>query len=114
MASVLLLVALPAVLADVQTEVGHLLQYVEDSRCEFERNGSVYDSAEARSHIEKKYAYISSRVSKTEDFIRYAATGSSMSGKEYHVTCDGKRQTSSEWLHAELARYRAINEVRTD
>jgi hypothetical protein len=31
---------------------------------------------------------------------------SSMSGRKYHVTCNGKKQASAEWLHDELARYR--------
>jgi hypothetical protein len=95
------------VLAETQDEIQHLLRYVESSACEFERNGTVYDSKEARSHIERKYNYVESWVDETEDFIKYAATESSMSGRKYHVTCNGKRQASAEWLHDELSRYRA-------
>lgn len=109
MIAALLLVSASAVLADTQSEIQYLLQYVENSGCEFERNGSVYTSGEARSHMERKYNYVRSRVAVTEDFIRYAATESSMSGSKYHVTCDGKRQTSAEWLNNELARYRTDN-----
>lgn len=96
-----------SVFAAMQDEIQHLLQYVEYSGCEFERNGAVYDSKEARSHIERKYDYIKSRVDETEDFIKYAATRSSMSGTKYQVTCDGKQQTSADWLRNELSRYRA-------
>ena len=103
----LLLASSTLVLADMQDEIRHLLQFIESSGCEFERNGTVYDSKEARSHIERKYDYIESRVDETEVFIKYAATKSSMSGKKYHVTCNGKRQASAEWLHQELSRYRA-------
>lgn len=106
-AAVFLLVPSPFVLADMQDEIQHLLRYIEGSGCEFERNGTVYDSKEARSHIERKYDYIESRVDNTEDFIKYAATRSSMSGKKYQVACNGKQQTSAEWLHNELSMYRA-------
>lgn len=103
----LLLAAPLVVLADMQDEIQHLLQFVEKSGCEFERNGTVYDSKEARSHIEKKYNYVSSYVDKTEDFIKYAATESSISGRKYHVICGDNQQSSADWLHQELTRYRA-------
>lgn len=100
------LLSAPVVLADVQGEVLHLLQYVENHGCEFERNGAVYDAREARAHMERKYNYVKSHVAEAEEFIKYAATESSMSGRKYYVICDGERQTSAEWLHAELSRYR--------
>lgn len=94
-------------LADMQDEIQHLLRYIESSGCEFERNGTVYDSKKARSHIERKYDYIESRVDETEDFIKYAATESSMSGRKYQVTCNGRQQNSADWLREELSKYRA-------
>ena len=103
----LLLSISTSVLAAVQDEIQHLLQYIENSGCEFERNGKVYDSKEARSHIERKYDYVRSHVDETGDFIKYAATKSSMSGNRYQVVCNGKKLTSAEWLKAELANYRA-------
>jgi hypothetical protein len=106
MAAAFLLVSSSSVLADMLTEIQHLLQYLGNPACEFERNGTVYDSEEARAHIERKYNSVKSHVDETEDFIKYAATRSSLSGREYHVTCDGKKQTSAEWLHDELARFR--------
>jgi hypothetical protein len=108
----LFLFAASFVLADTQDEIQHLLQFVENSGCEFERNGKVYDSAEARSHIEKKYDYVRSYVDETEDFIRYAATESSISGRKYHVICGDRKLTSADWLHGELQRYRAAPEGR--
>lgn len=107
MTAAFLLASSPFVLADMLDEIQHLLRFVESSGCVFERNGTVYDSKEARSHIERKYDYIESRVDETEEFIKYAATKSSMSGRKYQVTCSGKQQTSAEWLHDELSRYRA-------
>lgn len=92
--------------ADQPDEVEHLLQYIEQSGCEFERNGSIYNSVDARKHIERKYDYVESFVSETEDFIKYAATESSMSGRKYRVNCNGEKQTSAQWLLDELGRYR--------
>lgn len=106
MAAAFLLASSSSVLADMQDEIQHLLRFIESSGCEFERNGKVYDSKKARSHIESKYNYIESRVDETEDFIKYAATESSMSGRKYQVTCNGKQQASADWLHDELSRYR--------
>ncbi len=95
--------------ASTGEEIEHLLGFVEQSGCAFERNGNTYDSKEARAHIQRKYDYIRKRVRTTEDFIWYAATESSMSGKKYHATCDGKTITSEEWLTTELKRFRQQN-----
>ena len=43
--------------ADGQTEIDHLMQFVETSDCMFDRNGSLYGSREAGAHIRKKYAH---------------------------------------------------------
>jgi len=92
--------------APMAAEIAHLLDFVETSGCRFERNGSQYDAREARTHIERKYDYVRKRVRRTEDFIRYAASESSMSGRKYHAICDGKPIASQEWLTEELRRYR--------
>lgn len=89
-----------------ESEIVHLLQYIESSQCTFVRNGSSHNSADARSHIEKKYGYVKSRVETTEDFIRYAATKSSLSGNKYEVVCDGQRYATGNWLQQELQRFR--------
>lgn len=94
---------------DEPDEIQYLLQFIEKSGCDFERNGTVYNSVDARAHIKRKYDYVESYVSKTEDFIKYAATESSLSGNKYQVNCNGKQQTSAQWLLDELARYRQKN-----
>ena len=96
----------PVFAASTGDEIEHLLNFVANSGCIFERNGNQYDSVEARAHIQRKYAHIKDRVNTTEDFIRYAASESSMSGKKYHATCNGQTITSGEWLSKELERYR--------
>ena len=37
-------------------EITHLLDFVARSPCAFIRNGRVYPAAEARAHLERKYA----------------------------------------------------------
>jgi hypothetical protein len=91
------------------TEIQHLLAYIGQSPCQFIRNDKVYDAAAARAHIQKKYDHLRSRIKTTEDFIRYAATQSSMSGKPYRIRCGDTTMPCAEWLHAELARYRQQN-----
>ena len=96
----------PLFAASSSDEIEHLLNFVAKSGCTFERNGNDYDSVEARAHIQRKYDHIKNRISTTEDFIRYAASESSISGKKYHATCDGQTITSGDWLSKELERYR--------
>lgn len=97
----------PAISVASSAEIAHLLEFIEQSGCSFERNGSQYDSREAREHIQKKYDYLEDRIESTEEFIRHAATKSSMSGRPYHVTCDGKKITTANWLSSELASFRS-------
>jgi len=95
----------------VASEVEQLLTFVQTSGCQFNRNGKWYDSVEAAKHIGKKYRYVNKRglVKSTEDFIKYAATKSSMSGKIYTVQCaDGELLKSSKWLIDELAKNRGV------
>lgn len=92
--------------ADWQAEVAYLLSYIEQSGCSFNRNGKVYDSVQAREHIGKKYDYVKKRINSTEQFITYAATKSSITGKSYQVTCDDATRPSSRWLEEVLLNYR--------
>ncbi len=92
--------------ADSAQEIAHLLSYIEHSGCTFLRNGKEYTSAEARTHIQNKYEYAKSRVKTAEDFIHYAATVSSMSGKPYKARCNGNELLTAEWLAAELHKLR--------
>ena len=103
---------MPALLvADRESEINYLLNFISASGCEFIRNGNHYTAIEAREHIEKKYNYYRSDINTTEDFITYSATRSSLSGKSYEVVCEGAKQTSAQWLLNELKRYR--NKMKT-
>ena len=95
------------VAADTTGEIQHLLGFVAASPCKFERNGSVHDGPEARDHIKRKYEYYRDKVKTAEDFIKYSATRSKLSGKKYKIDCPGFDQmNTSDWLLNELSEYR--------
>jgi hypothetical protein len=96
-----------AVIADTQQEINHLLEFVANTTCQYERNGSVYDGVRAEKHIKRKYEYFKDKINSAEDFIKYSATKSTMSGKQYKIHCENiATQNSSDWLLDELKKYR--------
>ena len=93
--------------ADKKPEVQHLLNYVKNSECKIDRNGTVHDGKDALGHIQKKYDYYRNDIKTTEDFIFLSATKSTMSGKLYNVICPGgATEPVKDWLMRELKRYR--------
>ena len=103
------LAALPgSVFADTKQEIDHLLAYVKKSEVSFIRNGKDHDNAEAIKHMKAKRDHFAKKIKTTEDFIKFAATKSLVSGKLYQVrTPDGKVHGCAEWMKKELVRYRA-------
>lgn len=93
--------------ASMLEEISYLLNFIETSDCIFIRNGSRHDPKEAVEHIEKKYNYLKNKINNTEDFIKFAATKSSLSGKTYMIICNGIEMPTSDWLRIELQQYRA-------
>jgi hypothetical protein len=96
--------------AIAQAEINYLLGSIENSACEFFRNGSWYDGKKAAAHLRDKFALLAAenRVRTAEDFIEEAATKSSVSGQPYQVRCSGDKATpTNPWLREMLARYRA-------
>ena len=98
--------------ASARREIDHLLQYIEESGCAFNRNGTWHDAKTARAHVLTKYDFLlgQDRITTTEDFIEKAATKSSvLFGQLYAVRCNGEDPLrSSQWLSSELGRYRRI------
>jgi hypothetical protein len=88
--------------ADTIWEINKLLNTIEQSGCIFIRNGTEHTAAEARDHIQKKYKYVRSHVMTAEDFIRLAATESSITGKPYRTRCNGHEMFTKEWLTKKL------------
>ncbi len=87
-------------------EIDHLLNFVATSSCTFVRNGTEYPPDKARDHLASKYQFAGSKITTAEEFIKYLATESSMSGELYHVKCKGVDKLSGVWLSEELTRYR--------
>jgi len=97
-----------SVLADTRAEIDHLLNFVANTSCEYDRNGTVHEGAEARDHINRKYEYYKKKVRTAEDFIKYSATKSMISGRKYKIHCPGSETVNaSDWLLEELHHYRA-------
>lgn len=95
--------------AKSQQEITHLISYLENSGCRFNRNGTWYSSADAVKHINKKYQYLLEKkaVTSADIFIEKAASESSMSSKAYLVQCgDTPPEASAIWFAAELKKYR--------
>ena len=106
---ILLLMLLPAniAVADTEQEIAHLLDFVANTPCIYDRNGASYDGPEARDHINRKYQYYRDKVKTAEDFIKYSATKSKISGKNYKIRCpDSSVMNTSDWLLGELRRFR--------
>lgn len=96
--------------AIANTEINYLLGFIEQSGCQFYRNGSWYDSKRAEAHLREKYDYLAVKglINSAEDFIEEAATKSSLSGKAYEIKCGSDPvMTTNQWLREALARYRS-------
>ena len=94
--------------ADQVDEVNHLIEYVKNSGCIINRNGTDHPADKGVNHIMRKYNYFRDDISSTEEFIEYSATKSTMSGKYYTATCKQEKPIKArDWLLAELERYRS-------
>jgi hypothetical protein len=97
----LLLTASPTIASETDTEIQYLLETIEESGCTFVRNWSEHPADEARSHMEMKYDYAKDKITQTEQFIKYIATKSSITGKEYTIRCEDDELSQCRMAHAE-------------
>jgi len=89
----------------VRVEAESLLKALRESGCQFNRNGSWYNGAEAQVHLAKKLEYLDGKglIKTTEDFISLGASTSSSTGKPYKVKCGAAPEVeSSAWLQERL------------
>ena len=101
------IISVPVFASDMQSEINHLLAYLENSECQFERNGRMHSGKDTVSHVKKKYNYFKNKINNTEEFIEHSATKSTMSGKYYMVLCkDNPMVKTQDWLLQELKNYR--------
>jgi hypothetical protein len=88
-----------------RAEIDALLSRLEASSCTFNRNGTWYPAAEAKTHLLRKLKYLEDRgmVRSAEQFIELAGSSSSTTGKPYLVKCgSGATVESGTWLLSEL------------
>ena len=93
-----------------EREIQSLFRALQQSGCEFSRNGQWYNASQATEHLQRKYSYLQKKalVSTAEDFIARAASQSSVSSKSYLVRCPGQPELrSQQWFEAALAKTRA-------
>jgi hypothetical protein len=98
-----------------RTETNVLLDRLESSGCQFNRNGTWHTGAEAKAHLLNKLDYLEkkSAVQSTEQFIDLAATKSSMSGTPYQVRCANAAPVESkQWLSRELQSLRSARKAK--
>jgi len=95
-----------------QVEITYLLGLIEQSGCEFFRNGNWYGAQQAQAHLRAKYDALiaSDQIRTAEDFIEKAASKSSISGRAYQIRCRGSApMPTSLWFSKALARYREMH-----
>jgi hypothetical protein len=75
-------------------------------QAQFIRNGTAYDAHAAVDHMRLKLRFAGARVKTAEDFIRYCATESSVSGEPYEIRfADGRRVPAAQFLLQKLEEY---------
>lgn len=91
-------------------EINELIESIEQSNSVFIRNGEEYQAEEAAQHLRRKWENAGDRITSAEQFIRYVASKSSLSGEPYRIRDQNHRETlAKEWLEAELAKIRATS-----
>ncbi len=84
-------------------KIQFLLKEIEFSELIFIRNGVEYNSKKAREHWENKLIHAGDKIKTAEDFIKYIASRSSLSGKPYLIKFpDGNIISSEDWLRQKL------------
>jgi len=93
----------------VREEIQSLLAAMEQSGCEFYRNGSWHTPTDARAHLARKLAEVEKGQppKSADEFIEVVATRSSISGEPYRVRCPGVAPIASAvWFRQTLERSR--------
>jgi hypothetical protein len=88
-------------------KIDYLIASVETLQgAEFIRNGKSYDARAAADHLRLKLRTAGARVATADDFIRYCASVSSVSGTPYQIRfADGSVVSSEAFLRQRLAEF---------
>jgi len=106
-----LLLVLPALLlardARQQQRIDYLIQSLSSLKgAVFIRNGSEYDAAAARDHLQRKLNAAGERITSAEEFIKYCASQSSMTHQPYQIRfADGTITTTASYFHNKLKEF---------
>ncbi|EAT12482.1 hypothetical protein RED65_16631 [Oceanobacter sp. RED65] len=92
--------------SELQAEIQFLTNKVQTSPCQFIRNGDKHSGVDAAEHMLSKYDYFADEIHTAEDFIRKAASKSTLTGKPYEVKCSNSHITSQQWLQRHLEDFR--------
>jgi len=94
----------------MSNEIAFLLSKIKHTACQLNRNGSLHNGQNAEKHIRRKYNYVRKKIKTTEQFISYAATRSSFTGRPYMLICSQEKpQTTASWLLKALSLHRKQN-----
>ena len=85
-------------------DVHRLLKVIEQSSCEFVRNGKSHSASESVHHIRRKYAHFEDKIDSLDRFIELSATKSLITGRAYTVRCGDTTLTSADWLQQQATR----------
>jgi hypothetical protein len=93
--------------ATESSRIEYLLAVVASLQdAQFIRNGKTYDSKAAVDHMRTKLHLAGRRVRTAEDFIRYCASESSVSGQPYEIRfADGRVVRAADFLRQKLAAF---------
>ena len=98
--------AAPAIEPSGETaKIEQLIKHVREMKdTKFIRNGKAYDGGAAAEHISAKWSKAKDQVKTAREFIDKCASKSEASGEPYKIRFkDGREQTASEYLNAQLA-----------
>ena len=100
--------AAPTHTESLDPSIAYLLDYIAHSHAVFIRNGVRHIPAEAVAHIKDKAAYFKDKIKTPEDFIRFAASQSLLTGSPYLVIPPGGKEMRLDlWLSEALRAHRA-------
>jgi len=91
--------------ASQRAEIDALMATLQSSACEFNRNDTWHNAADAKTHLLRKLDYLEGKdaVHSTEQFIDLGASKSSLSGQPYQVRCGTAAPVDSKsWLSLQL------------
>ena len=91
-------------------KIDYLIASIETLKdAQFVRNDTSYNAKAAADHLRLKLRVAGSHVRSADDFIRYCASASSVSGKPYLIRfADGREVAAERFLRQKLKEYESV------